>query len=181
MKDYDEAENFETEKELEAYWSKEDNFQRLKDGTYGKLNMLYTYKIILEKKDIFSKFLMSVCENFAESKKLNKDTFLLECEEVLKFQNCKFLSFKDINNVTNQFDQTFKLDMLNWILSDFKVLNKNPNNKSKKYNFYLPEIKKNSINTQLQSNKSTTLNSKLRDMTVYTSTDQFFYDVRISK
>ena len=181
MKDYSEAENFKTEKELEAYWSKENNFQRLKDGTYGKLNMLYTYKVVLEKKDIFTKFLLTVCEEFAQSKKIDKNNFLLECEEVLKFQNSKFLSFENINKVVPEYNQSFKLDMLQWILSDFKVLNKHKDNKTKNYNFYLPETKKNTINTQLKSNKSQSLNSKLRDMTVYTSTDQFFYDVRLSK
>ena len=60
MNDYTEAENFETEKELEEYWSKPKNFQRLKDGTYGKLNMLYTYKVVLEHKELFSKCL-TIC------------------------------------------------------------------------------------------------------------------------
>ena len=143
--------------------------------------MLYTYKVVLEKKDIFTKFLLTVCEEFAQSKKIDKNNFLLECEEVLKFQNSKFLSFENINKVVPEYNQSFKLDMLQWILSDFKVLNKHKDNKTKNYNFYLPETKKNTINTQLKSNKSQSLNSKLRDMTVYTSTDQFFYDVRLSK
>ena len=180
MSDYIEAENFKTEKELEEYWSKPDNFQRLKDGTYGKLNMLYTYKVILDHKDLFSKFLLSVCEQFVDLKKLDKDTFLAECEEVMKFQNCKFLNFRNNNEVVYEFKEPFKFDIFQWILSDFKVLNKNKGSKPRDYTFYLTKNKKNTIDTQLKSNKSGSLNSKLRDMTVYTSTDQFFYDVRLS-
>ena len=180
MSDYTEAENFQTEKELEEYWTKPENFQRLKDGTYGKLNMLYTYKVVLEYKDLFSKFLLSVCEQFVDLKKLNKDTFLTECEEIMKFQNCKFLNFKNNNELIYEFKEPFKFDIFHWILSDFKVLNKNKGSKPRDYTFYLTENKKNTIDTQLKSNKSGSLNSKLRDMTVYTSTDQFFYDVRLS-
>jgi len=79
-----------------------------------------------------------------------------------------------------EFKEPFKFDIFQWILSDFKVLNKNKDSKPRDYTFYLSGNKKNTIDTQLKSNKSGSLNSKLRDMTVYTSTDQFFYDVRLS-
>ena len=38
---------FSTAKELKEYWEKDENFERLKNQDYGKLNMLYTYKIVL--------------------------------------------------------------------------------------------------------------------------------------
>lgn len=178
MQDYSDAENFETEKDLEKYWSKEENFQRLKDGTYGKLNMLYTYKVILEHKENFSDALLKVCEQFSKSGKLNESNFLEKCKEIIKFQNCKFLSFTDDNDLIHEFKQSFKLNIFEWVKSDFKILKKNMNNETIDYNFYLSKNKKDTIITQLSSNKSSSLNSKLRDMTVYTSTDQFFYDVR---
>ena len=46
MRDYDEAESFSTAQELKDYWEKDENFERLKNQDYGKLNMLYTYKIV---------------------------------------------------------------------------------------------------------------------------------------
>ena len=47
------------------------------------------------------------------------------------------------------------------------------------YKFYLTKEQFETIETQNQ-NKSKNINSKLRDMSVYTSTNQFFYDVAIN-
>ena len=44
MKDHREAEQFDTFEELNKFWQKDSNFDRLKSGEYGKLNMLYMRK-----------------------------------------------------------------------------------------------------------------------------------------
>ena len=62
MSDYLDAECFESEESLYKYWSKEQNFERLKSGEYGKLNMLYTYKIVLGLRDEFSDFLLKLTQ-----------------------------------------------------------------------------------------------------------------------
>jgi radical SAM superfamily enzyme YgiQ (UPF0313 family) len=173
---YEDAENFNTEEDLQKYWSIPENFERLRDGTYGKLNMLFTYKIILDNKNEFSSFLFKVCEELADIKKINKDIFINECKEILKFQNCKFLTFKNNDELVHGFEQHFSFDVIKWINSGYKVFNKIEH--SKNYNFYLTDNKKQTLETQLKNNKSASLNAKFRDMTVYTSTDQFFYDVR---
>lgn len=173
---YEDAENFNTEEDLQKYWSIPENFERLRDGTYGKLNMLFTYKIILDNKNEFSSFLFKVCEELANIKKINKDIFINECKEILKFQNCKFLAFKNNDELVHGFEQHFSFDVIKWINSGYKVFNKIEH--SKNYNFYLTDNKKQTLETQLKNNKSASLNAKFRDMTVYTSTDQFFYDVR---
>ncbi len=60
MSDYLDAECFESEENLFKYWSKDQNFERLKSGEYGKLNMLYTYKIVLGLIEEFSDFLLKL-------------------------------------------------------------------------------------------------------------------------
>ncbi len=176
MDDYLNAECFESEQNLFKYWSKDQNFKRLKSGEYGKLNMLYTYKIVLGLREEFSEFLIKLVKKLKTKLKIKDETFVEKCEEILKFQNCKFIQFNSSNLPKHEFDEGFNFDILNWIEKDYKVLKKF--NNEKKYNFYFTKNEKDALETQLKSNKSNNLNSKLRDMTVYTSTKMFFYNVK---
>lgn len=178
MNDYEKAENFSTHKELSKYWSETHNFKRLETGDYGKLNMLYTYKVILNYKKEFSEILFDVvkdkvCKNIEVSKHEN---FLKQTKQVLKFQNLKFLSFNDDLNIKKSIKASFQYDFLEWIQNNCKTLK--ANEKDKDYLFYLTKEREDMLSMQLKNNKSNNLNSKLRDMTVYTSTNQFFYDVK---
>ena len=176
VKDYINAESFSSEKELNKYWSNEENFERLKNGEYGKLNMLYTYKIILNYHEEFCEYLMKICEKFSEIKGINKVIFLEQCKDLLKFQRAKCVKFKDENNVVESCKENFEYDILKFVQDDFARLNKLK--KITNYEFYMTNKKKMAVETQLSNNKSKNLNSKLRDMTVYSATQQFFYDVR---
>ena len=176
MNDYLNAECFESEESLYKYWSKEQNFERLKSGEYGKLNMLYTYKIVLGLREEFSEFLLKLVKKLQLKMKIDDKMFVEKCKEILKFQNCKFIQFNSSNLPKLEFDEAFNFDILDWIEKDYKILNRY--NDEKKYNFYFTKNEKNALETQLKSNKSSNLNSKLRDMTVYTSTKMFFYNVK---
>ena len=175
MNDYLDAECFESEQSLFKYWSKDKNFDRLKSGEYGKLNMLYTYKIVLGLRKEFSECLIKLVKKLKIKMKIKDETFVEKCEEILKFQNCKFIQFTSSNLLKHDFDEAFTFDILSWIDDGYKVLSK-PESKEK-YNFYFTKNEQDALETQLNSNKSSNLNSKLRDMTVYTSTKMFFYNV----
>ena len=175
MTDYSDAELFASEDDLRKYWSKKENFERLRNGEYGKLNMLYTYKVILIYNNEFSDYLLKICKEFEISRNIQEGNFIEKCRELLKFQTSKFVKFKDENSVVANFKEMFEYDILNFIDGDFNELNKS--DKKLHYKFFMPENKKVALDTQLSNNKSKNLNSKLRDMTVYTSTNQFFYDV----
>ena len=179
MKDYTEAECFETEKGLIDFWSIEENFDRLKRGDYGKLNMLYTYKVILGYRNEFSDYLLKIAADFANKNKLNKDQFLYECSEVLKFQNCKVLNFNDNMTYNHEIYEDFKFDFIKWIENKFENLE--VLDKAKSYRFFIPKSRLEVLEKQFKNNKSTNLNSKLRDMTVYASASQFLYDVEAVK
>jgi len=176
MNDYLAAECFEKESELYDYWTKKENFLRLKSGEYGKLNMLYTYKIVLELKDEFASFLIEVIKNLKEKKNINDTSFIEICREILKFQNCKFIQFNSSNLPKHEFDEEFYFNIIDWINKDYKTLNRYKN--KKKYKFYYTNTVKNALEVLLKSNKSKNLNSKLRDLTVSTSTEMFFYNVK---
>ncbi len=176
MKDYDEAESFETYEDLVKYWEKDKNFERLKNGEYGKLNMLYTYKIILDLRDEFSEFLLKIIRSLV-NKKTIKDLHAEEkCRDILNFQNAKIIKFNEKNDLINEHKSEFEYDILNWVNNEYSDLVKA--NGKVRYNFYASDNQKRAILTQLKENKAKNINSKFRDMSVYTSTSQFFYSVK---
>ena len=178
MKDYDDAESFESYEDLEKYWSEDKNFLRLKNGDYGKLNMLYTYKIILDLREEFNELLINFSKKIVNKYKISDPDFIDKCEEILRFQNLKFLKINKENKLQNEDIGKFKYNILGWIKNNY--LNLEKHNKMKTYKFYLTKEQFETIETQLNQNKSKNINSKLRDMSVYTSTNQFFYDVAIN-
>jgi radical SAM superfamily enzyme YgiQ (UPF0313 family) len=177
MKDYDEAESFESYDALVKYWSKENNFLRLKNGDYGKLNMLYTYKIILDLRKEFNDVLVNFIKKNIKRFNISDKSFIEKCEEILKFQNLKFLKLNEKNKLKNEDKGQFKYNIIKWIKNDYINLEKHK--KIQTYKFYLSKEQFETIDMQLKQNKSKNINSKLRDMSVYTSTDQFFYHAMI--
>ena len=177
MKDYVNAECYETEKELIDFWSKDENFKRLESGDYGKLNMLYTYKVMLGYRNEFSEYLLKIAEKFKDQVNVEKSLFLSECKEVLKFQNCKVLNFNNNMTYKNEIFEDFKFDFIKWKDDGFKNLKFNK--KSKTYRFFLSKERMEMLDKQFKNNKNPNLNSKLRDMTIYSSGNQFLYDVEI--
>ena len=73
------------------------------------------------------------------------------------------------------YKSNFDYDIMNWIKNKYKTLEKVDHTID--YNFFVSKIQKNAIMTQLKENKSKNINSKFRDMSVYTSTNQFFYSI----
>ena len=176
MKDYDEAESFETAEELIKYWEKDVNFKRLKNQDYGKLNMHYTYKTILSHRDAFNKLLIDIVKEYASNPSFDTNYFIPACQEVLKFQNSKFLQIDKQWKIKEQIKETFEYDVYEWAKNGYGDLKKLEN--QKEYKFYLPEKQMNSLNLQLKQHKSKNINLALRNMTVYTDVRQFFYSVK---
>ena len=175
MKDYDETESFETYEDLVQYWQKEENFERLKNGEYGKLNMLYTYKIVLDLREEFSEFLLDTVKFISTKKDIKDKNIENKCRDILKFQNLKIIKFDDNKELIDCYKSNFDYDIMNWIKNKYKTLEKVDHTID--YNFFVSKIQKNAIMTQLKENKSKNINSKFRDMSVYTSTNQFFYSI----
>ena len=176
MSDYDEAESFETADELRKYWTKDSNFKRLKNQDYGKLNMHYTYKTILSNRNAFNQLLIDITKEYASNSSFDINYFIPACQEVLKFQNSKFLQIDNQWNIKKQIKETFEYDIYDWSKNGYGDLKKLKN--KKEYEFYLPEKQRNTLNLQLKQYKSKNLNLALRNMTVYTDLRQFFYSVK---
>jgi radical SAM superfamily enzyme YgiQ (UPF0313 family) len=177
INDYLNTECFEDEKELINFWSKKENFNRLEMGDYGKLNMLYTYKVVLGCRLEFNDFLLKVCKKFMTEKKISENLFLNEIKNILKFQNCKNLYLNTDLKYKKDFSENFEFDILDWINNNFKDTNYKV--KNTKIRFFIPKSQTELLDAQLFNNKGKNLNSKLRDMTVYSSSKQFFYNVEV--
>jgi hypothetical protein len=176
MKDYDEAESFDSFKELEKYWQRESNFNRLKEGNYGKLNMLYTFKLVLNHRKAFNKFLLNISKEYSTSLGLDVDNFVDLCKEVLKFQNAKFLQIDNEWKIKQQFTEKFKYDFLKWRESGYGQLEKLNNQKN--YKFFISKKQQKAIDIQLKQYKSNNINSTFQKMVVNSDNNQFFYNVK---
>jgi hypothetical protein len=175
MKDYDEAESFSTAKELKDYWEKDENFERLKNQDYGKLNMLYTYKIVLNYREAFTKLLIKIAEDFYESKKIDNNDFVDAVKDILRFQTSKFVKIKDDWKVEDKFVEKFKFNILNWVETGYSNLTRFEEEQN--FNFFLTEMQSKTLETQLEQYKTKNINLALRNMTIYTDNKQFFYQV----
>ena len=171
MNDYNEAESFESMDDLYRYWSKKENFKRLENGEYGKLNMLYTYKIVLDNRDNFSDFLISIAKQIAKDNSLDPE-FISHIKEILHFQNARFIKINQ-NGKSNRFSRNIRIRYSALKKNNFKITKI----KMSKLNFFLPKNQFKALSTQLNQYKSQNINSALRHMTVTGSTDQFFYQV----
>ena len=155
---------------------RESNFNRLKEGNYGKLNMLYTFELILNHRKAFNQFLLEISIEYAISLELVADNFLDLCKEVLKFQNAKFLQIDNEWKIKQQFTEKFEYDFLKWRESGYGQLEKLSNKKY--YNFYISKKQQKALDIQLRQYKSNNINSTFQKMVVNSDNTQFFYEVR---
>ena len=172
MKDYDEVESFESFEELKEFWKSDINFERLSNGDYGKLNMLYMYKVILDHRDSFNALAVDIIKEYSSNLKLDIDIDAIK--EILRFQNRKFIKFDKGFDIKHEIISTFKYDILDWKKTGYQKLNKSSNIK---YRFFLSDYNRKTLEIQLKQFKSKNLNASLRNMTAYTDSRQFFYEV----
>ena len=107
---------------------------------------------------------------------LDSDHFVEACEEVLRFQNTKFIQIDDEWKIKEQIIETFKYDVLAWTESGYGHLKKLEN--QKKYSFHVSEKQRKTLNIQLEQYKSKNINAALQNMSVFSDTQQFFYKVK---
>ena len=175
MKNYHEAERFSKFEELRKYWSKDENFDLLNKGNYGKLNMLYTFKIILKHKEAFNNFLVEVAKELVKIPNNEINNFTKLCKEIVKFQTSTFVRIDNKLNITSEITQKFKYDFLEWKQKGYGKLEKLK--KEKHYKFFISKKNKDALDNQFKQYMSSNINSTLQMMSVNADPYQFFYDV----
>jgi hypothetical protein len=138
--------------------------------------MLYTFKLVLNHRKAFNKFLLNISKEYSTSLGLDVDNFVDLCKEVLKFQNAKFLQIDNEWKIKQQFTEKFKYDFLKWRESGYGQLEKLNNQKN--YKFFISKKQQKAIDIQLKQYKSNNINSTFQKMVVNSDNNQFFYNVK---
>ena len=177
IKDYMEAESFSTYDELREYWAKSKNFQRLKDGGYGKLNSLYTFEVVINHREDFKELLLDLKDIFIKNYKIeNLEDFTAAYDEVVVFQESLHIKIDKNLRIQDKYNKKFKYDFVNWRNKNYENLKKIP--KNKEIRFYTDPKQKIFLEQQFKQYKSDNIIQTLRMMTVDSDPWQFTYSVR---
>ena len=91
--------------------------------------MLYTFKLVLNHRNAFNKFILDISKEYATNLGLDVDNFVDQCKDLLKFQNAKFIQIDNEWKIKQQFTEKFKYDLLKWRESGYGQLEKLNNKK----------------------------------------------------
>ena len=171
-------ENFETFEDLAAYWSEDEHFERLRQGKYGKLNYLFTFKVLLEHHTAFNAMLSDVCQDLVGALDLSagdKETRIQQCEDILRFSEFLRIQLTENLSLVEKRSAHFNYDILAWRSSG----SQQPLEPGEcEYEFFLPEKQRDMLLRQLDQFHVGNVNAALRKMSEDTSAEQFFYQVR---
>lgn len=172
-------ESFETFDELREYWSQDANFERLKSGDYGKLNYVFTFKILLGCYTEFNALLMDVARDLTErTQGIDGHAFLAQCEDLLRFADALQFTITEDRELVENKEVKFTYDILPWKKSNYQSeLVKAEGRSAFVYRFFLPREQKQMLEKQLNQFQSDNINQVLRQMSVDSNPEQFFYDV----
>jgi radical SAM superfamily enzyme YgiQ (UPF0313 family) len=175
-RDHD-LENFGTLDELKAYWSAPENFARLKSGEYGKLNYVFTFKILLEHAQEFDEIVLDQAHDLARgSKNIDIAKFTEICGEIVRFNKELRIAFSDTLEFAERKDLKFLYDILGWKEANYaRPIKKAVPGDAFWYLFAVSKEQKQLLEKQLVLFDASNRNLMFRQMSVDTSPDQFFY------
>ncbi len=172
-------EHFDTFEDLCDYWSGKEPFERLHSNDYGKLNAVYSHKILLEHDEAFDDFLYRLAEKLVRKLSHSEpDIFLAQCKDILRFNQEMRIRLTDNFELVETKRASFDFDILSWRANEYAAAYlMRYNGASFEYEFFIPEDRKFMLNTKLAQFRSQNVNLTWRKMTEYSNADQFFYEV----
>ena len=175
FKNNHDLEQFKTYKDLCNYWFEENNFKKLKEGDYGKLNYLYTF-LFLENREHFDKFLYKYClKKVKETGIKNKNLFIFKIKDVLRFVKGLFIDLSKGTKSLKENCDSFSFDFVKWRKNKYKINLDGGTDKKFKCKFYVNNKNLDLLKTQLNLFKSHNMNMTLRQVTYGISPDKLFY------
>lgn len=173
-------EDFKSFEDMVSYWNKDENYDRLQKGTYGKLNYVYTFKILLDYKVAFNQFLYKITSDILKSLNLsNLAELLKQCKEILRFESMKVVEIDENLKILESKKDIFSYDIKNLNgKSPMNNFNLNLRVKRNEYEFYLTKEHMDLIEKQLNLFYAGNLNSTLRQISMYNQPDLLLYGVR---
>jgi radical SAM superfamily enzyme YgiQ (UPF0313 family) len=172
-------ESFDSMTSLIDYWSREENLARLAEGSYGKLNSVYQFRILLEHQNAFNAFLHEFAlAEWAEMGLSNRDELSAMCGEVLRFASSLRIPIDSDLSFPLTRTVSFRYDILEWRQCARSGLPRKVDGAGAVYDFYVPERQRSLLSIQLEQFRSHSLQMTLRKMATDTRANQFFYESR---
>ena len=154
----------------------------MRNGTYGKLNFLYTFKILLEHQQSFNNLLSALIDEFIAEMEIDAataETLKQQCADVLSFSEALRIRLTDNLSLVEARTASFNFDILAWRSAGSQGKpRQHPKGAAYEYEFFLPEHQRDMLRRQLEPFNGGNVNATLRKMSEDTSADQFFYQVR---
>ncbi len=167
-----EAEWFDSIEDLYLYYSQPKNFKSLEEGAYGKMNGKYIFRVLIEAKEDFEKYLYETAIRYP-SLHTKKEVF----RDIIGFQSASIIDFrKDWDEIVREKSITSRYNLAQWRnLKYGKELEDLFNPKGFKFRMYIPSGQENSMKKLLSQYSHKNRNVTLRKMSEYMSIKDFFY------
>jgi radical SAM superfamily enzyme YgiQ (UPF0313 family) len=175
------SEWFPTRESLVEHYTKPENWEDLKNGSFGKLNFKYTFKTLLECANDFDDFMNQLAKELIPYQtKTNHEKAI---NDITRFQKIIRIDFSslDINkefSVEQEKIGKFNYDILQWGKNAYEqdlqiYFSKSPI----LYRFYLPQDQVEALNNNINQFKNINSNFTLRKMGEYMRFSDLFYKV----
>lgn len=178
-------ENFSSFEELREFWSRDENMERLRAGTYGKLNYLYTYEILLDHFDAFNEMLEETAQRIlneqGDTTGLDLGVVMDQCRDILAFSRERRISLtENEDGLTLKKRRSFTYDLLAWRESGYEGMPSQISTSTRfDYEFFLTDRQQDVLRRQFEQFRSHNLNLTLRKMSEEMDAEEFFYRVRV--
>lgn len=169
------AEWFDSPEDLRNYYSQPEQFKKLKEGNYGKMNFKYMFKVLLEAREDFEEYLLHTAVSYSNATK-DKEQVL---KDIMNFLSASIIDFAlDWGDACQKRSIVCKYNIPEWRDSKYnKNLDALYYPKGIKYNFYLPDQQRRSLETLLKQYYNKNKNVTLRKMSEYIDFRDFFYKI----
>ena len=169
---------FDTKQQLIEYYSKPENFEKISNGGFGKLNYRYTYRFLLEVKKDYDDYLFTVARNMLLEREATAETEGDVLADLRKFSENIFIDFTDgFESICTDKNSEFKYDILQWKKDGYSRSLLEYKNRSIKLKFMLPDEQVKTLKMLYAQFKNRDVNQTIRKMVELMNKSDLFYRV----
>jgi len=172
------AEWFDTKEKLFEHYSKPENFDFISRGGFGKLNYKYAYRILLECKADFDKYVFAVAEDMLSSlNKLDGET-KKQLDDLFRFTSNAFVDFNNFfKGLPKEKTVEFEYDILKWRKGNCRGTLSSLRSPHLKLRFEIPDEQSAALKKLLDQFRGADINQTLRKMVEYINERDLFYKI----
>lgn len=156
---------FNTPEQLRDYYSRPENWERLRNGEVGKLNGKYIWKVILECKEAFDEVVRKTALELLSE-------FSTEINDIIKYTRHSYIALNEVGVKSDNSIQ-FEHDILSWKRGSYRS---NLIKRENTVRFYLSDEKKKSLETLFQQYHHKNPNVMLRKMSEHMRLTDLFHN-----